>query len=224
MRHLIALLAAPMLLSASLASAQETGSLSGTVLDVTGRPVVGATVRITGEAMPAERTMATSDKGTFGFLLLPGEYVVDVEKTGVGKVSRRLVVEVARETRTDIVLGAIAAEPVSVTALAQPDIDLKSTEVTFNYRRSVTQDLPLDRSYLGYLQLIPGVAEHQGFTPNGGASQRDNAFLVDSVHISNPFFGYLSTEINESTSPSSTSSAVPFARNSADPPGSSPTP
>ena len=197
MRHLIALLAAPMLLSASLASAQETGSLSGTVLDVTGRPVVGATVRITGEAMPAERTMATSDRGTFGFLLLPGEYVADVEKTGVGKVSRRLVVEVARETRTDIVLGAITADPVSVTAPAQPDIDLKSTEVTFNYRRSVTQDLPLDRSYLGYLQLIPGVAEHQGFTPNGGASQRDNAFLVDSVHISNPFFGYLSTEINE---------------------------
>jgi hypothetical protein len=83
-----------------------------------------------------------------------------------------------------------------VTA-AVPDVNVKSTELSFTYRRAIVQDLPLDRSYLGLMQLIPGVAENNGFAPNGGGSRQDNTFLLDSVNITNPFFGYLSTEINE---------------------------
>ena len=46
-------------------------------------------------------------------------------------------------------------------------------------------------------QLIPGVAENNGFAPNGGASRQDNTYLIDGVNITNPGFGYLSTEVNE---------------------------
>jgi hypothetical protein len=191
------LVLANVLLVASLAAAQETGSVSGGIFDRTGAPIAGATVRISTDASGVERTMVTSEKGTFGFVLPPGDYKVEVEKAGVGQTSRAIVLELGRETRADFILGALVAEPVAVTATMAPDVDLKSTEVNFNYRRAVVQDLPLERTYLGLMQLIPGVAENNGFAPNGGGSRQDNTFLLDSVNITNPFFGYLSTEVNE---------------------------
>jgi hypothetical protein len=50
-------------------------------------------------------------------------------------------------------------------------VDLKSPK-SVSFKRKFIQDLPLDRSYLGLLQLIPGVAENGGFAPNGGAITR----------------------------------------------------
>jgi len=187
---------AAVLAFASVAAAQETGSVAGAVVDRTGAPIAGATVRVSGDALPSERATTTSERGTFALLLPPGEYKVIVEKTSVGTASRTFVVDLGRETETDFILGALTAPPVAVTADAPP-VDLKSAEVRFTYRRAVVQDLPLDRSYRGLTQLIPGVAENGGFAPNGGGSRQDNAFLLDNVNISNPFFGYLSTEINE---------------------------
>lgn len=185
------------LVVASLAVAQETGSVTGVVYDRTGALVAGATVSISGAAMPAARITVTSAKGTFGFLVLPGVYEAEVEKAGVGKMSRTIVVSVARETHADFILGALVVEPVAVTAPAAPDVDLKSTEVNFTFPRALLQNLPLDRTYMGLMQLIPGVAENNGFAPNGGGSRQDNTFLADNVNITNPFFGYLSTQINE---------------------------
>src|SRR5713101_2756806 len=146
---------ANVLLVGSLAAAQETGSVTGSVFDRTGAPIAGATVRISTEANDIERTTVTSEKGAFGFLLPPGDYKAEVEKPGVGKASRAVVVELGRETRADFILGALVAEPVAVTGVAAPDVDLKSTEVNFTYRRAIVQDLPLERTYLGLMQLIP---------------------------------------------------------------------
>ena len=170
--------------------------MSGSVVDRTGAPVAGATVRVSGDALPVARTVLTSERGVFIFLVPPGEYRIEVEKSTLGTTSRAILVEPGRETRADFILGALVAEPVAVTAAA-PDVNMKSAEVSFTYNRALVQDLPLDRSYLGLMQLIPGVAENNGFAPNGGGSRQDNTFLVDSVNITNPFFGYLSTEINE---------------------------
>ena len=68
---------AAFLSTGTLAAAQETGTVIGTIYDRTGAVVVGATVTISGAVMPAPRTTVTSDKGAFGFLVLPGDYQVD---------------------------------------------------------------------------------------------------------------------------------------------------
>lgn len=191
------LILAVLLAFAAPALAQQTGTLSGAVVDKNGKVVAGATITLTGDVLPAARTTVSSESGLYSFLqLVPGNYTVTVELTGVGKIARPAVVSLGRDTQVDVILGSQLSEAVSVTA-AVPRIDVKSTEVNFNYKRDFIQDLPLDRSYLGLMQLIPGVADNGGFAPNGGGSRQDNVYLLDGVNITNPLFGYLSTEVNE---------------------------
>jgi hypothetical protein len=46
--------------------------------------------------------------------------------------------------------------------------------------------------------LIPGVADNRSSVgPSGGGSRQDNTYLIDGVNITNPGFGYLSTEVNQ---------------------------
>ena len=44
----------------------------------------------------------------------------------------------------------------TVTA-AQPVVDVRSTEVSFNFTAETLNTLPLERTYRGLFQLIPGV-------------------------------------------------------------------
>lgn len=181
----------------AVARAQTTGSISGVVFDQGGQLVEGATIRLTGTPLPGDRTATTSATGAYAFsLLLPGDYVLEVSKPNAGSAKRAVIVRVDADTQVDIVLGLNLDETVQVSAAA-PVVDLKSTEVNFHYDADVIKELPLQRTYAGLFQLVPGVAENNGFAPNGGASRQDNTFLVDGVNITNPGFGYLSTEVNE---------------------------
>ncbi len=181
---------------ASPARAQETGSISGVVFDQGGAVVADAAVTVLGRPSAGHPRDDIGGGREYRFpLLLPGTYVVAVEKAGVGTTRRTVVVEVAKDTQADVVLGLNVQEDITVTA-ATPDVDLKSTEVNFNYSMEEIQNLPLNRNYSGLFQLIPGVAENASFAPNGGGSRQDNTYLVDGVNITNPGFGYLSTEIN----------------------------
>jgi hypothetical protein len=184
-------------LAASVAFAQDTGSVSGIVLDQNGSVVAGAVVKITGDQMPAGRTVTTGDNGMYQFpALLPGRYTVTVDKTGVGTASRAVTVDVSKDTQVDVALGVGVKEELTVSATA-PVIDLKSSEVNFSYKADQIQALPLARNYSGLFQLIPGVAENNSFAPSSGASRQDNKYLMDGVDITNPGFGYLSTEVND---------------------------
>jgi hypothetical protein len=180
------------------ASAQETGSISGIVLDEQGLPVDGATVKVSGPLLPAGRTVTTGTNGLFQFLrLLPGSYTVEVTKTEIGSARREVIVALDRDTQVDIVLGLAVQETVDVTA-SRPVVDLRKTEVNLNYSAETVAALPLERSYRGLFQLVPGVAENRSTVgPAAGGSRQDNTYLIDGVNITNPGFGYLSTEVNE---------------------------
>jgi hypothetical protein len=196
-KRVLLLALAVCLTAPAIASAQETGSVSGAVFDQTGTPVVDAEVKISGDQMPAGRTVRTDQNGTYNFQrLLPGRYTVQVEKTGVGASTRPVEVSVGNDTQVDMVLGVEVKEELTVTA-ASPLVDVRSTEVNFNYKADVIESLPLVRNYSGLFQLIPGVAENNSFAPSGGASRQDNKYLMDGVDITNPGFGYLSTEVND---------------------------
>ncbi|MBA3295446.1 MAG: TonB-dependent receptor [Acidobacteria bacterium] len=176
--------------------AVELGSVSGAVFGPGGSLVADATVKISGEQMPAGRTIRTDESGMFQFqALLPGKYTLQVEKQGLGTASRAVEVEIDKDTQVDLVVGVEVKEDVTVSA-ASPIVDLKSSEVNFNYKAEEIAGLPLQRNYSGLFQLIPGVAENNSFAPSGGASRQDNKYLMDGVDITNPGFGYLSTEVN----------------------------
>ena len=194
-RLLVVVLTITALMGAS-AYAQDLGSVSGAVFGPGGNLVGDATVKISGELMPAGRTVRTDENGMFQFqALLPGKYTVQADMPGVGTSTRDVEVAVGKDTQVDFVLGVDVKEEIEVSA-ASPVVDLKSAEVNFNYKADQIQALPLQRNYSGLFQLIPGVAENNSFAPSGGASRQDNKYLMDGVDITNPGFGYLSTEVN----------------------------
>lgn len=193
--------AACVLLSMSWAAplhAGETGSISGVVKDAQGGVLPGAQVKVSGDLLSAGRSATTSSLGTYSFQrLLPGRYKVAASLTGLGSASRELRVQVDVDSQVDLVLSPTVAEEITVSADA-PTVDLRSTEVNFNYTGEEIQKLPLERSYRGLFQLAPGIADNRSIVgPSGGGSRQDNTYLIDGVNITNPGFGYLSTEVNE---------------------------
>ena len=68
---------------AAPAGAQDTGTVSGTVVDTSGQVVPGATVTLTNDATADSRATASSSTGTFTFRAVPpGSYSVRIELQG----------------------------------------------------------------------------------------------------------------------------------------------
>ncbi len=178
--------------------AADTGTISGIAVDQAGAPVVDALVKVSGASLPTGRTIRTSINGSYRFdYLLPGDYQIEVEWPS-GQVSRRpAAVELGKDTQVDFVIGVAVTESVIVTA-ATPAIDVRSSEASFNFKADELNALPLERTYRGLFQLIPGVADNRSRVgPASGGSLQDNTYLIDGANITNPGFGYLGTEINE---------------------------
>jgi hypothetical protein len=183
---------------AAVARAADTGTVSGSVFDRSGQPIADATVKISGDRLPGGRTVQTSGNGIFQFEYLPpGDYVVEVDTAGIGVARRTAIVGVGKDTQVDFVVGLSVNEALTVTA-ASPIVDVRSTEVSFNFTADTLNSLPLDRSYRGLFQLIPGVADNRSAVgPAAGGNRQDNTYLIDGANITNPGFGYLGTEVNE---------------------------
>ena len=178
--------------------AADTGTISGLVVDREGEPVVDATVTIAGKQLPSGRSVVSGANGLYQFeYVIPGEYTIQIEKAGLPPITRAAVVEVGRNTSVDVVLGLTIQEALTVIAI-EPVVDVRSTEVSFNFKSDTLNSLPLDRTYRGLFQLIPGVADNRSpIGPSAGGSRQDSTYLIDGANITSPLFGYLSTEVNE---------------------------
>lgn len=180
-----------------LASAQTTGSVSGVVRNKDGGPLPGVTVMISGPQMPRGQTTTTRSDGSFKFqALLPGNYQLRAELTGMGVFTQDVIVQVAKDTEVRPTLRLTAAEAVTVTA-ATPLVDTKSTDISNVTSKDTIEKLPLARTFTGTFQLAPGVAENNSSAPNAGGFRQDNTFLYDGVNITNPFFGDLYQNFSE---------------------------
>lgn len=144
-----------------VAFAQTTGSLSGTVLDPNGAPVVGASVSVKNVATGSERKVTTNDRGGFSFdLINPGTYMVTVENTGFKKaVASDVIVQVSKETQLNIALEiGTASETVTVTS-GQDVINSSSPTLTNVINTRQVVDLPLgDRNPVNLAGLQAGIA------------------------------------------------------------------
>jgi hypothetical protein len=180
------------------AQAADTGTVSGAVFDQNGTAVPDATVRIAGDRLPVGRAAQTDANGMYQFeYLLAGEYTIEVEKAGIGSAKRAAVVALGKDTQVDMVIGLTVREELTVVA-ANPVVDVRSAEVSFNFTSDTLSTLPLERSYRGLFQLIPGVGENRSRVgPAAGGDRQSNTYLMDGANITNPAFGTLGTEVNE---------------------------
>jgi Carboxypeptidase regulatory-like domain len=196
------LLSLALLVAATAAWAQETGSVSGNVSDSNGVGVPGASVKVSGPQLPAGRTAVTTTNGAYNFQRLhPGQYTVEAELQGLGKAAVTANVSVGRDTQVGLKLVQRTTSEVVVTALAV-EVDKKSAEVGTSFSGSEIKQLPLERTYTGLLQLVPGAADPSvsgtvvGVSIAGG-NRQDTRFQVDGVDITNPGYGTLNIQTND---------------------------
>src|SRR5579863_9865042 len=159
------------------------GSISGIVTDASGSVIQGANVTLTRVETGEAHTTQTTGSGEYTFVnILPGNYKVEVEKTGFKKVVREsIVVQVESGLRVDIALevGSVN-QTVEVTAeapLMQPETSSLGQVVE---TRSVNE-LPLNgRNPMALVALVPGVVPQGQF---GESMVTLNPFAAGNVQI-----------------------------------------
>ena len=130
-------------------------------------------------SLPMTRTAQTSANGTYQFdYLPPGLYTIELDKPGIGVTRRSAIVDVGKNTQVDLVLGLAVKEELVVT-VATPAVDVRSTEVSFNFKSDTLTALPLDRTYRGLFQLIPGVADNRSQRRAGRRRQSAGQHVSD---------------------------------------------
>lgn len=90
----------------------EAGTLAGTVTDVAGEPVVGASVDIVG---PTERTVTTDEAGAFSAAVSAGDYEVTVSAFGYAEATQSATVPAGETVTLEFVLEAASEFAVSGT-------------------------------------------------------------------------------------------------------------
>jgi len=181
-----------------------TATILGTVRDISGGTISGATITVTNEGTGVSRTVVSDANGDYLVnLLLVGVYTVKVEKSGfVTYVQKGIQLVVNQNARIDTSLKPGGVDQ-SVTVEANA-AQLETSVATIGKvmeEKSVTQ-LPLNgRNYLQLGVLQPGVAPittnlsksgsaaaaDQGFAVNGLRTQA-NVFLVDGALNSDMFY------------------------------------
>lgn len=169
-----------------------TGVLLGTVSDITGAVVPGATVAATNQGTGLVRRIETTSNGDFRLPLLPpGSYRIRIEMSGfVSLVSSEIQVRVGEETRVDFTLrvGDVATT-VEVTARAAL-INTTTAERGDVVEGKRITDLPLNfREFVQLALLTPGAlldtrqriyALKTNISVNGLRAQNSNV-MIDGV-------------------------------------------
>jgi hypothetical protein len=185
-----------LLLSAGMASAQQTGEIYGKVTDTSGAVLPGATVTLSGGPLIQPLTVATSESGTYRFpQLLVGEYSVKFELPGFRTiVNEKVYVGIGFNAQVNASLEvSTIQETITVTSEA-PIVDTKEAGTGTSFTDQLLQDIPSSRDPWTILQRVPAVAmdrENIGGSQSGqqsnyisrGANTTQNKWSVDGVDV-----------------------------------------
>src|SRR3954468_23634396 len=147
--------------AATLTAAQDTGTVSGTVVDSSGQVVPGASVTLVNEATADVRTAATDQRGVFSFGgVPPGSYTVKIELQGFRTLElKKNVVNASSQIdvgRVKLEVGTLS-EVVSVVAEGAT-IETKNSDYSgLLTSTQISQIQSRGRDVVNLLRLLPGV-------------------------------------------------------------------
>ena len=186
-----------LVLTAPLALAQQTGSVSGTVASTDGAVLPGVTVEARSNVLPQPRVTVTSETGEYRLpQLVPGTYTITYSLAGLQTVTRTVNVLLNQNVDVDVSLGmAGVAEQITVTAEATL-VERGSAEIETGISSEEIRALPITQEYRDLQRLVPGVQITQDAVrgPSGGGSGQDNVYQFDGVNVTMPLFGVLVAE------------------------------
>ena len=195
-------------LGSSLAHAQATTSVRGTVTDPNGNAVLGATVVLANRESKTERTVATGDQGQYQFLLIPpGSYILTVKAAGFRSYEPKdlaLLVNTPATANVELKVGS-ATEVVTVTSEI-PAIDMVDASLGNSFNETQVRQIPLEgRNVPDLLSLQAGVVytgnrigdkdqDTRNGAVNGARSDQSNVTL-DDVDVNDQSNGYAFTSV-----------------------------
>jgi len=154
--------------------AQETGVITGRIVDASGSVTPGVSVEIRNVETNAKWDATTSSEGYYTQALLPpGQYQVKVHLPGFKQELRTATLEVQQTARLDFKLEiGNVAETIEVMATA-PLLENSNASVGQVIEAQAVADLPLNgRNYLDLAKLSIGVTEPSGNDQAGTAGDR----------------------------------------------------
>ena len=178
------LLVFALLAMASVATAQVSASLSGTVTDPSGAAVSGAALTVKDVHTEVQRDTVTDAAGRYLVLALPvGEYEIAVKKQGFAEEVRRGVqLAVGQDAMVDLRLSVGEVSQQIVVEADAPPLSVTTADVSGLVGERQVKDLPLNgRSFDELVTLNPGVVNFT-FEKTGGTgvsnSTNGNNFAV----------------------------------------------
>jgi hypothetical protein len=191
--------------------AAESGGLRITIAGTGGKPLAGATVKISSPSSLVSKTAVTEADGSVRLAGLDPatDYKIEVVAPGYSAFSAKDVVVVSGQSLAlGYALGTDSVSTVVVTGSRLAQVDSTSATVGTILNLGVVESLPTTRSYQGYLQLVPGVKPTTGGNPSsksgvnyadiGGATgtSTDNVYILDGVDVTDSNTGTFGSNIN----------------------------
>jgi Carboxypeptidase regulatory-like domain/TonB dependent receptor len=177
------------------------GTILGSVTDVSGASVPGATITVKNTETGLLRTTESQADGSYSVPELPiGNYDVTVDKANFQSyVTKGVQVSVAAERRVDAALkpGQIT-EQILVSGAELPEIETTSDTLGGTLTQETVKDLPINgRDYTKLIYLNPGVAGSPdqitdspgsfGEFSMNGARGRSNNYLLDGTDMNDGY-------------------------------------
>src|SRR5579872_2959079 len=186
----------------SLAAAQDTGSITGTVRDKSGAVIVNATVTISSAAANITRTLSTNADGDFLAASLPGgTYKLAVAAPGFRKFSaNNIALRVTQKARVDVTMEVGDTQNIVVVeGQGLNTVETQSSEVAGTITGKEITQLQLNgRDFTQLVTLVPGVSNQTGqdegtvgvfgnvqYSFNGGRTEYNNWELDGGDNMDN---------------------------------------
>jgi hypothetical protein len=182
--------------------AQDTGYISGTVIDKSGAAVAGADATLTSTGGTLTRTTTTNNDGAYVIAGLPGgTYNLSVTAKGFQRyTTQNIKLDVAEKARIDVQLtvGAMTEE-ITVTGEAAAQVETQSSDLTSTITGKQIDNLVLNgRNFTQLVNLAPGVVSQTGqddakvgvygnvaYSMNGGRTEYNNWELDGGDNMDN---------------------------------------
>ena len=169
-----------------------TGNIEGHIVDSMGVALSEVNVSLRSENLQGIRGTSTDDFGYFQILALPlGFYKVKVSSIGYETITFENV-QIALGKTTNLGFVHLKPQPFNLKEVVVSDsksiIDPASTTYGGSLKFKDFEGLPVDRDYRNMISLLPQAnTSYYGDGVNiGGATGRENIFIVDGVDVDDP--------------------------------------
>ena len=175
--------------------AQQTGSLSGRLLDATGGAIADAAVRLENAVTRFEVQNSSDKSGAFQFLNIPvQDYVLTVRKSGFADERRVVGLRSGVPVLLDISLGlATVGGTVSVSAYDERElVDAEATGTRTAISMTNAERMPVQigtRGLEAILLSFPGFAQNANGAIHPRGAHNQMTFVIDGMPISDQLTG-----------------------------------